>query len=417
LALYLYADFHHSEVTPFMRHTRLLRDSLPLLAFGLLLTFFSSFGQTFLLSLYVPAIEALLAISNTVFGSLYAVATLSSAFTLPWLGGRFDRMPIRAYTLMVLVGLVAALLLLSSARHLVVVVIAFYGLRLFGQGLMSHTAVSAMARYFEANRGKAIGIAILGHPLGEATLPLLVTLLIGGFGWRSTLQFSALSVAIVVLPATLLLLRGARSRLKKFEASSDTDTAGTVHQSIWQLIAERRFWIITPLVFMTGYTNTALFFFQLKLGEARGWTPEWVAGSLSAFALASALGMAGAGPLVDRLSGRQLFPGYMIPYVAGLLVLVFFHQPIAYPIALLLMGLANGSGSTIKNAMLAEIYGIQVIGKVRSVFTTIMVISTALGPISFGVLLDAEFSYGWIFSLVAGVIVLTIVNGWRRLTS
>jgi MFS family permease len=400
-----------------MRHTRLLRDSLPLLAFGLLLTFFSSFGQTFLLSLYVPAIETLLGISNTVFGSLYAVATLSSAFTLPWLGGRFDRMPIRAYTLMVLVGLVAALLLLSSARHLVVVVIAFYGLRLFGQGLMSHTAVSAMARYFEANRGKAIGIATLGHPLGEATLPLLVTLLIGGFGWRSTLQFSALSVAIVVLPATLLLLRGARSRLKKFEASSDTDTAGTVHQSIWQLIAERRFWIITPLVFMTGYTNTALFFFQLKLGEARGWTPEWVAGSLSAFALASALGMAGAGPLVDRLSGRQLFPGYMIPYVAGLLVLVFFHQPIAYPIALLLMGLANGSGSTIKNAMLAEIYGIQVIGKVRSVFTTIMVISTALGPISFGVLLDAEFSYGWIFSLVAGVIVLTIVNGWRRLTS
>ncbi len=400
-----------------MRHTRKLRDSLPLLAFGLLLTFFSSFGQTFLLSLYVPDIEALLGISNTVFGSLYAVATLSSAFTLPWLGGRFDRMHIRAYTLMVLAGLVAALLLLSSARHLVVVVIAFYGLRLFGQGLMSHTAVSAMARYFEANRGKAIGIATLGHPLGEATLPLLVTLLIGGFGWRSTLQFSALSVAIVVLPATLLLLRGARSRLKKFEATSDTDAAAMPHQSIWQLMAERRFWIITPLVFMTGYTNTALFFFQLKLGEARGWTPEWVAGSLSAFALASALGMAGAGPLVDRLSGRQLFPGYMIPYVAGLLVLVFFHQPIAYPVALLLMGLANGSGSTVKNAMLAEIYGIQVIGKVRSVFTTIMVISTALGPISFGVLLDANLSFTWIFALVAVIIVLTIVNGWRRLTS
>lgn len=126
--------------------------------------------------------------------------------------------------------------------------------------------------------------------------------------------------------------------------------------------------------------------------------------------------MAGAGPLVDRLSGRQLFPGYMIPYVAGLLVLVFFHQPIAYPVALLLMGLANGSGSTVKNAMLAEIYGIQVIGKVRSVFTTIMVISTALGPISFGVLLDANLSFAWIFALVAVIIVLTIVNGWRRIS-
>jgi cyanate permease len=67
--------------------------------------------------------------------------------------------------------------------------------------------------------------------------------------------------------------------------------------------------------------------------------------------------------------------------------------------------------------MLAEIYGIQVIGKVRSVFTTIMVISTALGPISFGVLLDANLSFTWIFALVAVIIVLTIVNGWRRLTS
>ena len=58
-----------------MRQAQLLRDSLPLLVFGLILTFFSSFGQTFLLSLYVPSIEALLGISNTAFGSLYAVAT------------------------------------------------------------------------------------------------------------------------------------------------------------------------------------------------------------------------------------------------------------------------------------------------------------------------------------------------------
>lgn len=398
-----------------MRQAQLLRDSLPLLGFGLILTFFSSFGQTFLLSLYVPSIETLLGISNTAFGSLYAVATLSSAFTLPWLGGRFDRMPIRSYTLLVLFGLTGSLVLLSSSRHIAIVVIAFYGLRLFGQGLMSHTAVSAMARYFRANRGKAIGIATLGHPIGEATLPLLVTSLIGGFGWRSTLQFSALSVVIFVLPVSLILLRGAKGRVEKFEAAVEaTDNTGS-KRTIRQLITERRFWIITPLVFMTGYTNTALFFFQLKLGAAREWSPEWVAGSLSAFALASALGMAGVGPLVDRLSGRRLFPAYMIPYVAGLLILVFFHQPIAYPVALLLMGLANGSGSTIKNAMLAEVYGIQIIGKVRSVFTTVMVISTALGPISFGVLLDVQCSFSWIFVFVAAVVMLTILNGWRRL--
>ncbi|MBS3818037.1 hypothetical protein KGY73_00815 [bacterium] len=48
-----------------------LRYKLSLLAFGLLLTFFSSFGQTFLISLYVPSIEELLNISNTEFGTIY----------------------------------------------------------------------------------------------------------------------------------------------------------------------------------------------------------------------------------------------------------------------------------------------------------------------------------------------------------
>ena len=397
-----------------MLNIKLIRESLPLLAFGLLLTFFSSLGQTFLLSLYVPSIASLLEISNTFFGSLYAVATLSSAFTLPWLGGKFDQTSIRSYTIMVLLGLTAALFLLSSAHHIAMVFLAFFGLRLFGQGLMSHTAVSAMARYFNANRGKAIGIATLGHPIGEAILPLVVTIVIGVYGWRYALQFSAFSIVILILPI-ILLLKSAKSRLERFDASGESSNKGEDRQTIWQLLVERRFWIITPVVLMPGYFNTALFFFQLQLGTERGWSPEWVAGSLSAFALAGALGMAGSGPLVDRWSGLRLFPVYMIPYVIGLLILATFQSAIAYPVALLFLGLANGSGSTIRNAMLAEVYGIQRIGKVRSLFTTIIVFSTALGPITFGLLLDIQVSFSVIFAMASGVVLLAMLNGWRNL--
>jgi hypothetical protein len=51
------------------------KRSFRLLAFGQLFTFFSSFGQAFLLSLYLLllSIEKLLGISNTAFGSIYAV--------------------------------------------------------------------------------------------------------------------------------------------------------------------------------------------------------------------------------------------------------------------------------------------------------------------------------------------------------
>lgn len=398
-----------------MSRNDFFKKSFPLLAFGLLFTFFSSYGQTFLLSLYVPSIERLLNISNTAFGSLYAAATLSSAFTLPWLGGYFDKMRIQSYALMVVTGLTAALLLLSFAQHVFIVALAFYGLRLFGQALMGHTAISAMARYFSANRGKAIGLATLGHPAGEALFPIAITLLIGATGWRGTLQLSALSCVLIIMPLAIYLLRRSKVRIRAYEIQSGTTSTQSAKAKVLDVVWNRKFGIIAPLVFMLGFLNTAVFFFQLKLGAARGWSPEWVAGSISAFALAGALGMVGSGPLVDRFSGRRLFPIFVLPYLIGLVVLVFGEHRLAYPLALLLLGISNGAGSTVKNAMLAEIYGIAVIGQVRSVFTTAMVVSTGLGPITFGIMLDAGWSFSWIFGAMALVMALTVANAWRRL--
>ncbi|MBS3774086.1 MAG: MFS transporter [Bacteroidales bacterium] len=393
-----------------------LKYNLSLLAFGLLLAFFSSFGQTFLLSLYVPSIEELLGVSNAEFGTIYAVATVGSALTLPWIGGYFDTIDTKRYTLMVIGGLMVALLLLSFSYHVILVILGFYGLRLFGQGLMTHTSVSSMARYFGADRGKAIGAASLGHPAGEASLPILITLLMGVIGWRGALQVSALTCALVVAPLALFLLGRSKTRLRAYRMQNHAAQNQTRKVDIRDILRDRRFWIITPVVFMIGFTNTAIFFFQLKLGEAKGWSPEWVAGSLSAFAIAGALGMTGIGSLVDRFTARRLFPYNMIPYLFGLLALILFDHRLVYPVALTLIGLGHGTGRTIKDAMLAELYGSDIIGQVRSFFITVMVVSTAIGPVVFGILLDLSVSYTAIFTGVLITTLLAFLNGLRKTT-
>ena len=385
------------------------------MGFGLLMSFFSSFGQTFLLSLYVPSIEELLNISNTEFGTIYAVATIGSALTLPWIGGYFDKIDTKRYSLMVIAGLFAALLLLSFSYHVIIVVIGFYGLRLFGQGLMTHTSVSSMARYFNTDRGKAIGAASLGHPAGEAILPILITLLIGSIGWRGALHASALTCILVVAPLALLLLNRSKTRIRAYQMQSHATNNKQEKVSIMEVVRQRKFWIITPVIFIVGFTNTAIFFFQLKLGEAKGWSPEWVAGSISAFAIAGAIGMTGIGTLVDRLTAKKLFPFHMFLYMIGLLALILFDHRLVYPIALIFIGLGHGTGRTIKDAMLAEIYGSDIIGQIRSIFITVMVISTALGPIFFGILLDMNMSYTIIFKGVLIVTLIAILNGLRRI--
>jgi len=392
-----------------------ITSNLPLHAFGLLFTFSSSFGQTFLLSLYVPAVEGFLNISNTEFGSLYAIATIGSALSLPWLGGYFDQIELKPYSLAVMLGLAASMLLLSFAANFIMVLIAFYGLRLFGQGLSSHTSISAMARYFSTNRGKALGLVSLGYPAGEAILPILIALLIATFGWRGALQLSALHIVLVTIPLTLFLLKKSSASLQAYKKHNAASGKSQNKVQFLKLLQQKAFWIISPITFMLGFTNTAIFFFQVKFGESRGWSAEWVAASLSAFALAGAFGMLGSGSLVDRFSGKRLFPFFLIPYLLGLGVLILFNQPLGYPIALALMGLSNGMGSTINNAMLAEIYGTAVIGQIRSLFITVMVGSTALGPIIFGMLLDYDTSYSVIFLWAAVAMLLAALNGLRKL--
>lgn len=382
-----------------------------LLSLGFLFAYFSSFGQTFLISLYIPSIESWLGLSNTAMGSLYAGATVMSAFTLPKMGSLFDRMELGKYMAMILLGLMVAALVLSFSFHIIMVFLGLYLLRLFGQGLMSHTAVSTMSRYFDTNRGKAIGIATTGHPFGEATLPVIITLIIGLLGWRTSLQLNALFVLLVIMPIVYWLFNKKQKEQVQVEATHENLKPAKV--SSWRIIKHPAFWVISPAVFALGFTNTAIFFFQLKLGAAKGWSAEWVSSSLAAFAGASALGMFLAGPWIDKLSARKLFPFILIPYIIGVLLLLTTDAPLIYPLSLALMGFANGFGGTVKNALFVEIFGASIIGKVRSLFVTVMVLSTALGPLFFGLLVDLNYSFDDVFLRNALGIAAVILISFR----
>ncbi|WP_459946417.1 MFS transporter [Desulfocastanea catecholica] len=151
------------------------------------------------------------------------------------------------------------------------------------------------------------------------------------------------------------------------------------------------------------------------MSAAKGWSPVWVAASVSAFAVAGAVGMIGVGPLVDQFTAKRLFPYYMIFYLLGLLTLILFEHRIVYPIALALIGMGHGIGNIIKDAMLAEVYGSTIIGQIRSIFIAVMIISTALGPVIFGIFLDMNISYAAIFTGVFIATALTSLNGCRPL--
>lgn len=82
-----------------MDYLRFFLGNKRLISFGFILTFFSSFGQTFLLSLYVPKILNEFELTNSFFGGLYAFATVGSSLILVYVGKLIDRTNLKTYTI------------------------------------------------------------------------------------------------------------------------------------------------------------------------------------------------------------------------------------------------------------------------------------------------------------------------------
>ena len=382
-----------------------------LLFFGFVLTFFSCFGQTIIVSLYVPELKEAFLLNNTEISSLYAIATIGSAFLLPWIGRYIDTWPLLRFTIVTMLILASALLLLSFTANVFLLVLGLWGLRFGGQGLMTHTAASTMVRGFTINRGKALSLSALGFPASEVIMPLLVAFLIGTLGWRMGLQLSAGWMLLVVLPLSWWLIRTypEKVRYPGVGLKSGAVLHSKTIKNPLRLLGDRRFWFLSPIFFLRGFIGTAIFFFQIQFGESRGWDASWMAGSISAFAIASAIGMLISGPMVDRLTARMVFPFFMLPYLLGLALLIPSHEPLLYPAALLFLGFATGMGNTIKDAVLAEIYTPRIIGSVRSLFTMIIVFSTALGPITFGLLNDQGWSFEGLYLLSTIAVLLSMI--------
>jgi MFS family permease len=359
-----------------------------ILSFGLSFTFMSSFGQTFLISLFVPYFLQDFSLSNATFGSLYSVATLTSAGVLPYLGRWIDHLPLRQYSLMVASGLLVASITMALSWHVALLFIGLVLLRLSGQGLSSHTAQTAMARYFVHQRGKALSISSLGYPIGEGILPLIIAGLLGVFSWRTTWGLIVLLIALFFIPLVRFILKK-----REFEEPEEGESAAVSSDSSWgiykMLASDYRIWLVTPAVLLPPFWATGLFLYQVSIAEQLGWSATLIATAFVGFAGSRIVSSISIGPVIDYFSARTVFPYYILPFGMGL-VFAYFHpgswSAFAY---MLLVGVTMGMGSNVKSALWAELFGTDIIGTVRSLFSSLMVLSTALCPFLMGWAIDA----------------------------
>lgn len=388
------------------------------LGFGLLLAFGSSFAQTLFIGLFGADLRAEFALSHGEFGLIYSLGTLASAAIVMWLGGLIDRLDLRLYTAIVAGGLAAAFFLVAAAPTAALLVVGIFALRTTGPTLR-HIAITSMARFFTAERGKAVSIVWLGLPLGEAILPAVAVTLTAAIGWRMTWVALGAAFAVALLPLTLWLLRGHKARYGDGAGAGSGPAGGEAarHWSHREVLRDPRFWCILPTVLAEAVIVVSLFLHQAYLASSKGWSPALMAAGFVGFAVSTVTATLVAGELIDRMRAVRLLPYYNLPLGAGLLLLAGFSEPAVAFAFLILAGLCTGANRSVSSALWSELYGATHLGAIRSVFLTIFMLATAAAPAFVGWLLDHAVSIETLALLgaayVAGSTLLVLIGPGR----
>ncbi len=387
--------------------------NLPWLYVVFILTFCSAFGQTFFISLYSGEIRAAFQLTHGQWGLIYSCATLSSAILILFVGGYADRISAKRLSTLVIFGLIVFVFLMANNTSTWGLVFIILGLRFFGQGMLGHISMVFCGKWFFRNKGKAVAVANSGYTLAEAIMPTIFVALIGLLSWQVSWYVSII-MSILILASVRFLAKTERNKGTK--PQKENQQVGMLKKS-WkrsEMLRSWVFWAAVPGLMTSPMITTTLFFHQVHLVEIKSWDLSTYVLFIPAYSAATLFSLYFIGYLVDKLSTKIILPIFLFPLISGLLLLSIATSYLELLLIFILLGLSAGAYIVVYGTFFPEFFGSLYLGSVRTVGVTIMVFSSAIGPvlsgyfIDLGYLIDHQFKFFAAFSVFASLLFLTI---------
>ena len=368
-----------------------LRSNLGWLFVGVLLTFTSSFGQTYFISIFAGEIRADYGLSHGQWGGIYSLGTFASAVMMIWAGALTDIFRVRVLAVYVLSILAVACLFLAFLPAVWMLPFAIFLLRFAGQGMTSHIATVAMARWFVAARGRALSIASLGFAMGEAFLPLIFVALLTVTAWQNLWIASALFI-LVIIPVLWRLLKAERTPKSVSEETQATGMSG-LYWTRNMMMKHWLFWALFPAILGPSAFGTAFFFQQVHLAEIKGWTHVELVALFPVYTLAATGSALATGWALDRFGTWRLMPVFQLPFAAGFALFAVVSGLPGAMVAIALLGVSSGANATLPSAFWADYYGTRHLGSIKAMATAVMVLGSAVGPGISGYMIDGGIGF------------------------
>lgn len=374
--------------------------------------FLATFGHVgylnSVLGIFQPALHEEFGWSRAEVAGALTLGSLAGGLLSPVFGVVLDRYGARWMIAGPAVLLAVGCLLLAELRELWQFYLLFAAGRALAISAMMAAAVVAVSNWFIRRRPLAIAIGTLGMRAGNATVPLILAIVIAARGWPDGFRLLAVVFLLFGIVPSLLLMR---RRPEDMGLHPDGDPPPTPAQRraaalldpAWTLgaaVRTRAYWLVGIAFALAIFGNGAINFHQIPHLVDRGLSTTSAALILTVMSIAGAAAGLTSGVIATRFGARWTMVGALIFQSSGVLLLLAvdsFGMALVYAVW---YGLFFGVVVTQLQVIYAEYFGRLQLGLIRGSFQPVALSFNAAGPLVLGVWFDRAGGYEGPFALI-----------------
>jgi MFS family permease len=281
------------------------------------------------------------------------------------------------------------------------------------QLIMTTVWTAAIARAFNASRGLAMSVIMIGSALAVAVAPFVADRLIQTEGWRTAFFVMGLGTGTAVAVICWFALDGGKPApggLAHGAPDNGAADAGPAAMTTGQALRSVAFIKLCIAMFIANFVPLALTIHFIPLLSAGGLSRESAVLVGGSYGVPMFIGQIIGGVAIDRFSGRLVAAIGFVIMAASLALLMLPTDPIAVPIvAVVLFGLAIGGLSPLFPYLTSRYFGLQSFGRLFGVLASLSALAYATGPLAAGYVFDVTRSYFWFLAGSIPALALTIL--------
>jgi MFS family permease len=329
--------------------------------------------------------------SRTGISAAMTIAFLAMAFSSMLWGALSDRYGPRPVVLAGAALFSASLFLAGRANGLLAFQLSFGVMAGGTVGAFFAPTMATVTGWFETRRGLAVSLVSAGMGLAPVTMSPLTAQLIGSYDWRTVLTILAAIVAVITLPAALLLRR---PPVQDMVAMPGAPSEG---MTLREAVTSAPFVVLVLTNFFCCATHSGPIFHTVSYAEICGLTTVAAVSIYSVEGIAGMGGRLGFGLLGDRFGAKRVLVIGLLAQAIGAMGYYFARSLGEFYAVAIVFGFIYAGIMPLYAVLIRENFPMRMMGTIMGGTGLAGGLGMASGPVLGGWIYDRTGTYGWLY--------------------